>query len=113
MRKYLAALHQKPDHHKKRFALLASSTVTLFIFGVWSLATFGVSGGAADQAGVSKDSAKVGGEVSPLGSWRADLATGLEALKGNFRELKAGLETVNLKTEYQEMKDNALKVYGQ
>ena len=43
MRKYLAELHKKPDHHKKQFALLASGTITLFTFGVWSPATFGIN----------------------------------------------------------------------
>lgn len=41
MKKYLSTLHQKPHHHKKRFALLASSLVTLSIFGIWSLVKFG------------------------------------------------------------------------
>ncbi len=36
MKKYLKELHQKPHHHKKRFALLASGIVTLSIFAVWS-----------------------------------------------------------------------------
>src|SRR3989344_5865914 len=44
MRQYLSTLHKQPPHHKKRFALLASSTITLFIFGVWSLVTFGTGG---------------------------------------------------------------------
>ena len=40
MKKYLKELHTKPHHHKKRFALLASSIVTLSIFAVWSAVRF-------------------------------------------------------------------------
>ncbi len=40
MKKYLSTLHERPHHHKKRFAFLASGIVTLSIFAVWSLVRF-------------------------------------------------------------------------
>ena len=104
MRKYLSTLHRQPPHHKKRFALLASSTITLFIFGVWSLATFGVS----EEIIIIE-----GREVSPFQSFRISLATSFEAFKSGFGELKSGFETVDLEAEYKEMRDGALDVYGQ
>lgn len=111
MRRYLANLHKRPDHHKRHFAFLASSTITLLIFGVWSLATFPskvdqpLAGGKNDGPNVS--------EVSPFQSLRMSLASSLEALKSNFGELKSGFKAVNFEAEYQEMRDETLNIYGQ
>ncbi len=90
MDKYLTKLYKKPDHHKKRFALLTSGVVTLFIFGVWSLATFGV--GDISEATIAEKN-----EVSPFESLRTNLAASLEGIRDSFEELK----------------DGALDVYGQ
>ena len=111
MRKYLTELHKKSDRHKKRFAFLASGTITLFIFGVWSLAVFSpkadqpLSGGENNRLSVS--------EVSPFQSIRMNLAASLEAIGDSFGELKAGLETMDFEAEYREMRDGALDTYGQ
>ena len=104
MRRYLAELYKKPDHHKRQFALLASGTITLFIFGVWSIATFGIN---------TKIIAEAENEVSPLQSLRMSMAASLEALRNNFGELKRGFEAVDFETRYQEMRDGALDVYDQ
>lgn len=103
MRRYLAQLHKKPDHHKKQFAFLASGTITLFIFGVWSLATFGVNTKIIAEEN----------EVSPFQSLGTNLAASLEALKRNFGALKSGLKAVDFEAEYQEMRDGALDIYGE
>lgn len=102
MKRYLATLHKKPDHHKKRFALLASSTITLFIFGVWSLATFGVNGEIIAEKS----------EINPSQSWRTSLAATLGALRDSVEELQTGLEAVDWEAEYRKMRDNAVDVYG-
>ena len=104
MKRYLSTLHRQPDRHKKRFALLVSGTVTLFIFGIWSLATFGIN---------TRTIVEAKNEVSPFQSLRMSLAASLEALKNNFGELKRGLETVDFEAQYQEMRDGALDVYDQ
>ncbi|OHA91862.1 MAG: hypothetical protein A2665_01825 [Candidatus Zambryskibacteria bacterium RIFCSPHIGHO2_01_FULL_46_30] len=103
MRRYLAKLQKKPDHHKKQFAFLASLTITLFIFGIWSLATFGVNTRIIAEEN----------EVSPFQSLGTNLASSLEALKGSFGVLKSGLKTVDFETKYQEMRDGALDIYGE
>ena len=41
MKAYLKELRGKPDHHKQRFALLVSGSVTAFIFVIWSVVKFG------------------------------------------------------------------------
>lgn len=88
MDKFLAALHKKPDHHKKRFALLVSGTITLFIFGIWSLVTFPPK---TNQpiAGDSNNGSNVS-EVSPFESLRMSLGSSFEALQTSFQELKNG-----------------------
>jgi len=103
MRRYLAKLQKKPDHHKKQFAFLASLTITLFIFGIWSLATFGVNTRIIAEEN----------EVSPFQSLGTNLASSLEALKGSFGALKSGLKAVDFETKYQEMRDGALDIYGE
>ena len=112
MDRYLAKLHSKPEYQKKRFALLASGTVTLFIFGVWSITTFGISniggGNTYTASGVEESS-----EVSPFESLRMNLAASFEALRNSFGELKSGIESVDLEVEYKDMRDGALDVYGQ
>lgn len=106
MRRYLSTLHKQSPHHRKRFALLASSTVTLLIFGVWSLATFGM-GNISERTIVQEN------EISPFQSLRMNLATSLEALQNSFEELKAGLKAINFEAEYKEMRNGALDIYGQ
>jgi len=103
MRKYLAQLYKKPDHHKKQFALLASGTVTLFIFGVWSLTTFGINTRIIVETS----------EVSPFQSLGSSLAASFEAFKSNWGELKSSLKAVDFEAEYQEMRDGALDIYGE
>lgn len=86
MRKYLATLHQRPPEHKKRFALLVSGGVTLLIFGIWSLASFGVP----DRT-VARDES----EVTPLSSLKASVSTALKVLRSDRDNLEKGLETVH------------------
>ncbi len=111
MRRYLAKLQKKPDHHKKQFALLASATITLFIFGIWSLATFPPK---ADQpmAGGKSNGSNVN-EVSPFQSLGTNLASSLEALKGSFGALQSSLKIVDFEAKYREMRDGALDIYGE
>ncbi|MFZ2484743.1 MAG: hypothetical protein WAX80_00500 [Minisyncoccia bacterium] len=110
MRKYLATLYQRPDHHKKQFALLASSTITLFIFGIWSLTTFGIR--STSESTVAVVEVEKQDEVSPLQPLRDNLASGLDALRSSFGELKAGLKSVDIESEYENLRDGALDVYG-
>ena len=121
MRKYLSTLHQKPDHHKKRFALLASSTVTLFIFGFWALATFGINEQGVlarlTSPDTSSDTAEVETrttqEVTPLESARLSLGSSIEAFKSVFGELKSRFKLLDLEEGYLDLRDGALDTYGQ
>ncbi|MEX2013894.1 MAG: hypothetical protein WD896_00885 [Parcubacteria group bacterium] len=119
MRRYLAELYKKPDHHKRQFAFLTSSTLTLFIFGVWALATFGTNTGtiAKVEDGKSSKSAplvvRAGKEVSPFQSVSMSLAASFQALKNSLGELKSGFRNIDLEAEYKEMREGALDIYGQ
>jgi hypothetical protein len=115
MKKYFSQLHEKPDHHKKRFALLLSSTITLFIFGVWSLVIFGPSGSIMGNRDGSAIAVTRDREVSPFQSFRLTLAASFEAFANNFRELKSGLEAVDFEENYREMEEtegNPFDIYG-
>lgn len=105
MRRYLAELHKKSDHHKRRFALLASGTITLFIFGVWSLATFGV-----DTRPIAESKSQ---EIGPFQLFARNMANSFEALKGTFGAIKSSFKGVDFEAEYQEMKKDTLDIYGQ
>lgn len=110
MRKYLATLHKRPEHHKKRFALLVSGVFTLFIFSIWTLVTFGEGGVLAREKGEKEEASA---EVGPFESFKNNVATSVEGIFGNFGKLKDGLETVDIESDYTEMRNNVLEVYGQ
>lgn len=80
MRKYLSTIHERPDSHKKLFAFAVSGTFTLFIFAIWTLTTFGLSGG---ESIAESDNVYIASadpveqeelETSPFSSFRDNLA---------------------------------------
>ncbi|MEK7147858.1 MAG: hypothetical protein AAB758_01015, partial [Patescibacteria group bacterium] len=87
MRRYLATLHKRSDEHKKRFALLVSGGISLFIFAIWSMATFGPTGSIAES---NTEPQRAHEEVGPIESIRVNLASSLESLKNNIQELISG-----------------------
>lgn len=111
MRHYLATLHKKPDHHKKRFALLVSASFTLFIFTVWSLVNFGLP---TNESRIAYNGAEAQRtiETTPFTSLKAGVAAAFQAMSGGFGEIKQGLEQVNVNGEYQEMRNRAFDTYG-
>lgn len=114
MRNFIRNLHNKPDHHKQRFAMLASATVTLFIFGFWSIATFGSKGGVVADAGSQVASVSAAeSEVSPFESIQSSVAGGLKAITEKFSDIMTNFNSVNFQQDYSEMKDKALDSYGQ
>lgn len=110
MRKYLATLHQRSHEHKKRFALLASGGFTLLIFSFWSVATFG-TGGTLAQNNIEVQRAHE--EVGPLESIGSTMSASVGAILENFGLLKSEVNKVNLESDYTEMRNNVLEVYGQ
>jgi hypothetical protein len=108
MRKYLATLHQKPEHHKKRFALLVSGTTTLFIFTIWCVAKFGTFGTTSVIATTPSQKDTSIEAMSPIQSIRASASEALSALGTELEKAKAGLESVDMQNSYTEVRNNAL-----
>ena len=94
MRKYLSTLHERPDHHKRNFALLASGSFTLLIFAIWATVNFGFD----EQQVVGKNERRVE-EVSPFASLIGGVGASFKALMGGVAELKTGLEVINSETD--------------
>lgn len=109
MRRYLATLHTKPDHHKRRFALLVSGSFTAFMFVIWSLVNFGLP--REKPSVVAKAEPEEIGS-SPFSNIKDGFAAAFKALGGGFDEVKKGLEQVEFDSEYQEMRDRAFETYG-
>lgn len=114
MKRYLRELYKKSDHHKKRFAFLASSTITLFIFGIWSLAVFGTNEvKIVVNEETSNTSTVVDKEIGPFQSLGMNLASSFRAVQNSFVELKNGLGAVDIEAEYEELRNRSLDIYGQ
>lgn len=84
---------------------MASASVTLLIFGIWSVAHFG-------PAGTPASANKAIDEANVFGSFRRGLGSSVEALKSSVSDLKQGLEVVNFEAGTQ-MEANTLNTYGQ
>ena len=108
-------MREKPDHHKKRFALMASASMTMAIFGVWSLVNFGQGGVLSQNTAPADQRVAVSeNEVSPLESMQMNLASAFSALMATFGELKDGLTFGNSDvSEVREVKNNTFEIYGQ
>ena len=119
MKKYLATLQTRSPQHKKRFAFLVSGAFTLSIFGIWSLVTFGpeVGGILADRetspSKVSLMEKKSEDEISPFESLRMNIAATFEAFRGGVGNFTNEIKTVDLGSEYNDLKSGALETYGQ
>lgn len=104
MYKYLDKVREKPVHHRKRFALLASGTITMSILAVWSFVMFG---GGGEQ--VLAEENRV--EHSPFESLKANVGSALDTFKGDFDKLLETVESVDLEAEYEEMRQDAKDTY--
>jgi hypothetical protein len=110
IKNYLATLHTKPDHHKKRFSLLVAGSFTLLIFTVWATVNFG-TGSVIAEAPIEE---RVAQAESPFENFRASAADSWRLVTGQLDKAKEGLESVNLDNSYTEVRNGALNnQYGQ
>ena len=112
MKRYLETLHTKPDHHKKRFALVISALITALIFSLWSLSTFG-PGGFLSKTADDRGAQTARKEVSPFQSLTSAVSASFDQIFGNVDKLKEGVRQVDLESDYSDMKNSVLEVYGQ
>jgi hypothetical protein len=94
MRKYLATLHQRPDHHKRRFALLTSGVVTLSIFIIWSLVRFG-SMTSSNVADSQPNTAAVATSITPLQAIGSSIATAWASITSEFSSANSAIKSIN------------------
>jgi len=94
---------------------MASATLTLAIFGVWSLVNFGHGGVFAQNTAPTEGGVVVSqNEVSPLESMQMNLASAFTALLATLGEFKDGLTFENSdSSEVREVKNDTLEIYGQ
>jgi len=109
MRRYLATLHKRPDHHKKNFALAVSGGVTLSMFAIWLFVNFGQT--ASPQLAQANAHQAVH-EMGPLESLGASLGSSWGALKESFGSLTESFGGVDVKGGYEELKTKTLDQYG-
>jgi hypothetical protein len=111
MRKYLAELPTKPDHHKKRFAFLVSGGVTLSIFAIWTIANFGANGALVrSEDTIARQEME---EVGPIESLRLGLSSGLEGIASAFEGLRSAFSgSEEFEADYKSMRNGVLNTYG-
>ena len=101
-------MHERPERHKKRFALVVSGVFTLLIFTFWSMATFGVGDTISLQ---EVEAERAHQETSPFESLYSSAVSGFEDILSNVSLIKGAVEKVDLNEGYTEMRDNVLEVY--
>jgi hypothetical protein len=101
MKKYLRTLHQRPDAHKKRFALLVAGVVTLLIFAVWSFVTFSQPTTVADSGATAQENLASATEANAGVTPFQDILSGI---KSSIDSLKS----INLNQDYQSVRNSAL-----
>jgi len=105
MRKYLSTLHQKPEHHQKRFALVVAGCFTLLIFAAWVDLRFGAK--TIDAAPVAANESTISAE-SPLESLKASASEAWSLLSGQVGKAEQGLKSVDLQNNYNQVRNDAL-----
>ncbi len=106
IKKYLATLHTKPEHHKKRFSFLVAASFTLLIFTVWSSVKFGDT--SSTVARVEEVEEPRNEAMSPLDGLRASLSDGWSLVKGEMDKASQGLESVDIQNSYSDIRNDAL-----
>lgn len=111
MRTYLATIHRRTDHHKKRFALATSASFTLLIFSIWAVVNFSPN----DRTPVV---ARDESEITPVESLGASASASWQGLKNQFNKAKSGLESIDVNNTYTSVRNDALNTnttteYGQ
>jgi hypothetical protein len=105
---YLLTLHTRPEHHKKRFALLVSGTTTLIIFAGWCVVkTANLTPSNSDSTVTVASADPSLNAEGPLESLKASVSDAWRALAGQVNVAKQGLESVNVPTQ------SSLTTYGQ
>lgn len=104
MEDYIRQLRAKPAHHRNYFALAVSGGFTAIIFLVWSYANFG---GAPTVVAEKVPDSQVQA-VSPFKAVGNGVANVISAFKTHIEGSTATLQKVDLESQYQNMRNDAL-----
>jgi cytoskeletal protein RodZ len=96
MYQYISELRKKPDHHKRRFALLASGAITGMIFIAWLSVLLPQN---ANQIIAEERSSS--SNVTPISSLKSSVAQVVTAARELFTETTS---TLDFESEYNKMK---------
>lgn len=105
MKHYFGSIHTKSEAHQKRFALGVSAATTLSIFVIWSFFMFG----REDNATLAENKVPISPEVTPFDNLQGGVAASIQALKDQFNNVKGSVKQVDLQSEYEKMRADALK----
>jgi len=111
MRTYLATLHTRSDKHKKRFALLTSGGITLSIFFVWMFVRFSPLSSndvVATDDTIVPTSDNTASAIAPINNLSSGVKESFQNIKDQFNSVKGSVKEVNLETEYQQMRNDAV-----
>lgn len=102
MYQYIENLRKKPDHHKKKVALLAAGVVTGAMFIAWASVIFPSNTQAILASAETANQSAVEQSPSPFESLKASVGSAIESIKSLFQN-KA--DTFNFGDQYSKMKD--------
>jgi len=115
MKKYLSTIHQRSTAHKKRFALAVSGSITLIIFGLWSLIVFGDNSPKVVQTSDNSvvisnqtDNSNAVPTISPFDGIKDGVANVFSAIKNQVEQLTHTAGSINIQNKYNEARDQAL-----
>lgn len=113
MRSYLSTIHLRSHAHKKRFALGVSAGITLSIFTIWSLMTFSsLNNDSTVVAEGNMNTQNTAEEIPPLNTLKSGVAASFQAIKDQFGNLKGSVKAVDLNSEYQTIRNDAVNQNG-
>jgi hypothetical protein len=104
MYQYIEQLRNKPDHHKRRVALLASGAITGLIFFAWLSVilpsnTSQIVADSSQSQGVSEAD-----NNTPIETLKRSTAQVFDAIKVLFQKTATSASNVNLEDNYTKMK---------
>jgi hypothetical protein len=108
MRQYLRTIHTRSDSHKRRFAFLTSSGITLSIFLLWTLVRVAPFSSEATIATNDTYGSNTANAVAPFDSITAGVGESFSAIKDQFNSVKGEVKSVDLESEYEQMRSEAL-----
>jgi len=101
MDEYINYLKTKPEHHRRRIALGASTAITAFVFVLWASVTVPQTTQVVAQANETKTASK--GE-SPIATLKTSAAQAFEGMRQVWNTNTSSVRQVNLDKEYSNIK---------